>query len=207
MYGVGVLAPRRLRLLASLAVAASATALSATALAAASSPPTYSLKVNDQIFVKGTSIACVIQSSSGTINLVCVDGSLSAPKGGSYAVGIADKAASLNQISANGSSQKVVKLSLQPAVAGSKFPVRSGPAKSFTIPPSPSAALLIGGTHLFCVVQKTGAVNVTCGVSSIADKLQYPTGSYVTVFSPKLVVLAQRVLNGGIKAVVSRNQP
>jgi hypothetical protein len=203
----GVFAPRRLGLIASLAAVAGAAALSASALAAGSSPITYSLKNNDQIFVKGTSIACVIQSSAGTLNLVCVDGSLSAPKGGSFAVGIADKAASLNQISAGGGSQKVVKLSLQPTVAGSKFPVRSGGAKSYTIPSTPSAALLIGGTHIFCVVQKTGVVNVTCGVSSIADKLQFPAGSYVTIISPKVVLLAQKLAHGGVKTVVSRSQP
>jgi len=173
--------------------------------AVASGVSTLFLKVGDQIHVKGSSLACVVQNSSGTINLVCVEGSLSLPKGNSYAIGIADKAASLNRISANGNSQTIVRLVQQPAVSGATFLVRPGSPKSFTV--ALNTAILVGRTHIFCVAQRTDSVtNVTCGLSSIADKLQYPSGSYLTIISARIAALAQK-RPGGVKTLAGKTQP
>lgn len=171
----------------------------------ASGVTTLFLKVGDQIHIKGSSLACVVQNSSGTINLVCVEGSLSLPKGNSYATGIADKAASLNRISANGNSQTIVRLVKQPAISGATFLVRPGAAKSFTV--ALNTAILVGGTHIFCAAQRTdNAINVTCGLSSIAAKLQYPNGSYLTIISGQIAALAQRQ-RGGVKTLAGKTQP
>jgi hypothetical protein len=73
---------------------------------------------------------------------------------------------------------------------------------------APTTAVLVGGTHIFCAVQKTqGVINVTCGVSSLADHLQFPPGSYIVSESPRFALIAKAERGGNFKTVAARAQP
>jgi hypothetical protein len=167
---------------------------------------TLRLRLGDRISVKGTPLACVVQNSRGTVNLACVEGSLRSPVPHSYAVGIADKGADLAAVSASGASAKLVTVVQEPSVRGAAFPSPSRGARAFAI--APTAALLVGGTHIFCAVQTTdGTVNVTCGLSSIAQHLQFPAGTYIVSESTRFALLGKTEPKDKFKTVAARSQP
>lgn len=185
-------------------VGASASAAGPRASSAA--PATVYLRVGDQVYVKGSPVACVVQRSSGTINMVCVKGSPSSPTPGGYGIGIADTGTEVVAVSAN--SAKLVKGVREPAVSGAKFATPAGKARAYTL--APPAALLVGGTHIFCAVEKaSGAlpINVTCGLSSLAAALQYPPGSYITSESGRFALLAQAEPKRAFKTITLKAQP
>lgn len=189
-----------------LACAAAGAGAASAPRATTASVRTLHLRVGDQLHVKGTPLACAVQTSSGTINVVCVEGSLSAPTPGTYAVGIADKAVDLAAVSA--SSAKLLKVVSEPGVPGAKFVVPSGPARSYTV--SPPAAVLVGGTHIFCAVEAATAaapINVTCGLSTLAAGLQFGAGSYITSESSRFALLLKSGPKGGSKTIAAKAQP
>jgi len=189
-----------------LACAAASTGAAGAPRATIASIRTLHLRVGDQLYVKGAPLACVVQKSSGKINVVCVDGSLSSPTPGAYAVGIAEKAVDLAAVSAN--SAKVLKVVPEPGVSGAKFAVPSGPTRSYTV--APPAALLVGGTHIFCAVEAATAadpINVTCGLSTLAAGLQFRAGTYITSESSRFALLLKIGPKGGSKTVAARVQP
>jgi len=181
-------------------------------VAAASSPASgaavkkLSLKVGDHILVKGASLACVVQSSGGILNFACVDGGLASPRPKSFAIGIADRGVDLAEMSPSGGSAKVISGTREPTISGAAFAVPSRQPKTYTVSPS-STALLIGGTHIFCAVQTTkGVINVTCGISTLADHLQFPTGTYIVSESAKFALIGKTV-NGAFKTLAYKTQP
>jgi len=189
-----------------IAVLGGAGASAAGPRASAAKVKTLELKLGDRLKVKGTTLACVVQNSGGVVNLACLDGSLSKPIPHSYAVGIANKGADLAQVSASGGSAKVVTVVQEPTISGGDFVVPAGGPKAYAV--APTTALLIGGTHVFCAVQTTsGTVNVTCGLSSLADKLQFPSGSYTVSESAKFSVLGKVQPHNGFKTVAAKTQP
>jgi hypothetical protein len=198
------------------AVAVVATAalvwVSAIALAAGrgaagtASVRTLQLELGDRIHVKGTRLRCVVQANGGKTNLVCIEGSLTAPVPHSFAVGIADDGADLAAVSASGASAKLLADVQQPTVSGAAFPPPGRAPRAFTL--APTTAVLIGGTHVFCAVQRTqGVVNVTCGVSSLAAHLQFPTGTYIVSESPRFALIAKAEPHQNFKTVAVRSQP
>ena len=191
-------------------IAAGALALAGAAAASSTASTTavtkLSLKVGDHILVKGASLACVVQNSGGILNFACVDGSLSSPRPKSFAIGIADRAVDLAKLSPSGGSANVISGARQPKISGAAFAVPSRGPKTYTVSPS-STALLIGGTHIFCAVQTTkGVINVTCGLSTLADHLQFPTGTYIVSESTKFALIGKTV-NGGFKTLAYKTQP
>jgi hypothetical protein len=183
---------------------AGVSAFAAGPRASSASVGTLNLKLGDQLYVKGARLACVVQKSGVTINFVCVKGTLSSPIAGGYGVGIADKAADLAAVSAN--SAKVVKVVQEPAVAGATFPVPARKPHAYTL--GPTVAVLIGGTHIFCALQKTDRIiNVTCGLSSIAAGLQYPPGTYAISLSARTAILFQKKPKGQVKTIAIKAQP
>ena len=184
---------------------AGASGLAAGPASSASTPTVY-VKLGDQLFVKGAPVACVVQNSGGTINVVCVKGSPSSPTPGGYGVGIADSGADIAAISTH--SAKLVKSVREPAVSGVTFTVRPGKPRSYTL--APPAAVLIGGTHIFCAVERANGtipINVTCGLSSLAAGLQYPQGTYITSESSRFALLGQIGSKGAFKTIAAKAQP
>jgi hypothetical protein len=195
---------------AALSVAAAAgaagAAYAAPAHVAAPRVKTLRLKLGDRIEVKGTPLACVVQDSGGTVNFACVEGSLASPLPHSFAVGIADKGADLAGVTASGSSAKLVTVVHEPSVSGASFAIPARRPRKFVV--TPTTALLIGGTHIFCAVQTTQATrNVTCGLSSFAHHLQFPAGTYVVSESARFALLGKTGPKGAFKTVAARSQP
>jgi hypothetical protein len=198
---------------AGLCAAVVALACAAASAGAASAPQatiasirTLHLRVGDQLHVKGAPLACVVQKSSSKINVVCVEGSLSSPTPGAYAVGIADKAADLASVNAN--SAKVLEVVPEPGVSGAKFAVPSGPTRSYTV--APPAALLVGRTHIFCAVETASAtdpINITCGLSTLAAGLRFRAGTYITSESSRFALLLKIGPRGGSNTIAARVQP
>jgi len=196
-------------LVASAALAgAGATAANAGPHARSATVSTLTLRLGDQLHVTGTPLWCLVQKSNGIINFACFDGSLASPKPDSYALGIADKAADLGQVSASGQNAKVLTVVQEPSVSGPTFTAPS--RKAHLINAAPTTVLVIGGTHVFCVVQKSqGVVNVTCALSTSAGKLLAPIGSYSVEESTTFAVIG-KVLpksKGGFKTVAAETQP
>ena len=161
------------------------------------------MKPGDQLYVKGTPLVCAVENNGGTINIVCAIGSLSSPTAHSYGAGIADSGVRLAAVEPNGS--KILASINEPRVSGATFAVRPGNARAFTV--APPAAVLIGGTHIFCAVDTAAGVNVTCGLSSLAAGLQYPVGSYVMSVSPRFALLGQAEPKGAFKTITFKSQP
>ncbi len=92
----------------------------------------------------------------------------------------------------------------QPNVSGAVFatPNRKHGRRS-SGPCTPPTAILVGSTHIFCAadVASGAGLNVTCGLSTLANHLSYPAGTYVTSFSDKFVLLGQAKGNGGLKTL------
>jgi hypothetical protein len=203
----------RVRSVAAAALAGTAAIAGMNAGAAAAGPAikaakisTLRLRLGDQVHVAGSSISCVVQKSGTIVNFTCVLGSLSSPHAHSYAVGIADRATDLARVSAGGGSVKIVTVVAEPAISGSAFPSPSRRPKAFTV--APTTAILVGGTHVFCAVQSTsGTINVTCGLSSFEDKLEFPVGTYSVAESGKFALLAKVQRTHDFKPVSVRAQP
>jgi len=185
-------------------VVASASAAGPRASSASLSP--LYLKRGDQVYVKGAPVSCVVQNSSGTINVVCVKGSPASPTPGGYGIGIADTGAEIVAVATQ--SAKLVKGVREPAVSGAKFAVPPRKPRAYTL--APPAALLIGGTHIFCALEKASGgipANVTCGLSSLAAGLQYPAGTYITSESSRFALLAAAQPKGAFKTIALKTQP
>jgi hypothetical protein len=181
-------------------------ASAAPARFAAEKLATLRLRLGDRIYVRGSTIACVVQSSRGRINFACVLGSLAAPEARSYAVGIADRGADLAAISAEGGSAKLVTVVGEPTVSGIPFPSPARRPHSYTV--APTTAVLVGGTHIFCAVQSTqGTINVTCGLSSFAARLQFPAGTYTVSESGRFALLGKVGPKSAFKTVAVKAQP
>jgi len=161
------------------------------------------MKPGDQLYVKGTPLVCAVENNRGTINIVCAIGSLSSPTPHSYGAGIADSGVRLAAVEPNGS--KVLRSINEPRVSGATFAVRPGKAQAYTV--APPAAVLIGGTHIFCAVDTAAGVNVTCGLSSLAAGLQYPVGSYIMSVSPRFALLGQAEPKAAFKTITFKSQP
>jgi hypothetical protein len=167
---------------------------------------TLGVELGDRFHVKGTRLRCVVQTNGGTVNLVCIEGGLTAPVPHSFAVGIADRGADLASVSASGNSAKLVVAVKQPTVPGAAFPMPARGRRALTV--APTTAVLVGGTHIFCAVQRTqGLTNVTCGVSSFADGLQFPRGSYIVSESERFALMAKAERGKRFKTVAARTQP
>src|SRR5579871_4674462 len=178
------------RVIRALTLAAALVATAGVASAGAGAVPasirTYDLKLGDIVVVKGAPIQCVVQRNRGVLNLTCVKGTLASPVRHSYAVGIADRAADLATITAG--AARLDTLVSEPALHGPLFAVRPGSPRRFTI--APVAALLVGGTHIFCAIDRaTGSINVTCGLSTLALRLQFPPGSFITSISSAFALI------------------
>jgi hypothetical protein len=165
---------------------------------------TYHLRLGDTVSLKGTTIECVVQKQNGIINFACLKGGLSSPMQGSYAVGIADKGVDIAQVS--GDSAKLLKVVAEPAVGGAAFPTPTRSSQHFDI--APTAGLLIGGTHVFCAVEfAVGVRNVTCGLSSLALRLQFPAGSLIASESETFALLGKSEAHGQFQNVSLKTQP
>ena len=82
----------------------------------------------------------------------------------------------------------------------------TGKVQSYTL--AAPTAVLVGGTHIFCAVERAaGTINVTCGLSSLAAHLQYPVGSYITSESSRFALMGQVEPKGAFKTVAARAQP
>ena len=179
-----------------------------TAAASASKPAVRELHLmlGDRIRVTGTPLACVVQNSGGTVNFACVEGSLHTPIPHSYAVGIADKGADLAAVSGSGASAKLVTVVREPVVRGATFAIPTRAARTFKV--VTTTAILIGGTHIFCAVQRTdGTVNVTCGLSSLAQHLQFPPGTYIVSESTRFALLGKTEAKDNFKTVAVKSRP
>jgi hypothetical protein len=165
-----------------------------------------SMKPGDQLYVKGTPLVCAVQNNGGTIDIVCAIGSLSSSTPHSYGAGIANSGVRLAAVEPNGS--KLLRSINEPRVSGATFAVRPGKPRSYIV--APPAAVLIGGTHIFCAVEKANGsipVNVTCGLSSLAAGLQYPVGSYIMSVSSRFALLGQAEPKAAFKTITFKSQP
>jgi hypothetical protein len=178
-------------------------ALATDVQASSQSITKVSMKPGDQLRVKGSPIVCAVQNNGGTLNIVCAIGSLSSPTLHSYGAGIADSGVRLAQVEPNGS--KLVKSINEPRVSGATFAVRPGKAQAYTV--APPAAVLIGGTHIFCAVDTAAGLNITCGLSSLAAGLQYPVGSYIMSVSSRFALLGQAEPKAAFKTITFKSQP
>ncbi len=93
-------------------------------------------------------------------------------------------------------------------MSGAPFAVRPGKPHSYTL--APPAAVLIGGTHIFCALEKANGtipINVTCGLSSLAAGLQYPSGTYIASESSRFALLGRAGPKGSFHTLAFKAQP
>jgi len=188
------------------ALAGAAGALADGHRAHAAKVRTVRVRLGDHLVVAGSPLQCIVQRSSGTVNLTCAYGTLSSPVLHSYAVAIADRGADIAQLTRGGASAKLITIVQEPRLSGAPFTSPTRAPRVLTV--APTTAVLVGGTHIFCAVQRTGGtVNVTCGLSTLARRLQFPTGSYTVSESAKFALLGKVAPHNGFKTVSARQQP
>jgi hypothetical protein len=116
-------------------------------------------------------------------------------------VGIADSGVRLAAVQ----PAQLLKAVAEPAVPGAKFAVRSGKPHAYTL--APPAAVLFGGTHIFCAVNSAGGTNITCGLSSLAAHLQYPVHTYTIELSTRFAIVGEVEPKGAFKTITTKPQP
>ncbi len=189
-------------------VCAGATASQAVVSAGAASPHVLYVKPGDAFVVKGTTLTCQVFNSK-PVAVQCINSSTPKalkPAFGSYGIGVDAAVAAIFRVEPRSAPIEV--RYHQPNVSGAVFatPNRKHAIKWTVTPPT---AILVGSTHIFCAadVASGAGLNVTCGLSTLANHLSYPAGTYVTSFSDKFVLLGQAKGNGGLKTLAFKKQP
>lgn len=190
-------------------VCAGAMAPAAIAPASAASPHILYIRPGDGFIVKGTTLTCQVFTSQ-PIALQCANSATTkslVPDYGSYGIGVDADAAAIFRVEPHNAP---VELRYpEPSVSGAMFATpTSKKGTDWTV--TPPTGILVAGTHIFCAadVAAVAGLNVTCGLSTVADQLQYPAGSYVVSFSDKFVLLGKaKAGGGGLTTLAYKAQP
>ena len=161
----------------------------------------YRLGAGDQFSVKGTSLHCAI-SASTPITIVCGLGAAS-PKPGSYAFAVADSTLLVLKASAAGAPVEV-KNEPEPHGSGPLFPGSSAAAHTVTV--GLNAVITVGGTHVFCAVERqSGQTFVTCGPATA--NASFFVKSYVGAVSPSTLYVIQKLDQKRTRTVITKREP
>lgn len=183
-----------------LVIAAVAVVAAGTASGAAASK-LYRLGAGDQFSVAGTSLHCAI-SAATPITIVCGVGT-SSPEPGSYAFAVADSTLLVLKASSSGAPVQVER-EAEPHGSGSTFPVPSSHNRTISV--GVNAVITVGGTHVFCAVERqTGQTFVTCGPATA--NASFFVKSYVGAVSTKNFYVIQKLDQQRTRTVLSKREP
>ena len=191
--------------------------LAAATAAGAAQPPSsraattthstvYVVPVGETIVLKGTSIVCHVETSGGEPDLLCVKGTLAQPVNNSARWEISDATAKL--WTAGTDTVSISSTHAEPAVSGATFVAVSRAPTTDLV--STALDFAVGSTHILCRTATAGkphpGFGIECGVSSVAQSLQFAKNSYVLFGNDSAAQLAQ-VEPGGLLADATVDQP
>lgn len=199
MTAAGTRTARRAALL--LAAASVAVGTSVGAASGAAAAKLYRLGPGAQFSVGGTSLHCAISASSPT-TIVCGLGTGS-PRPGSYAFAVADSTLLVLKASAAGAPVQV-KREPEPRGTGPLFTAKPSAAGSITV--GLNSVVTVGGTHIFCAVERQGGQTfVTCGPATASGS--FFAKSYVGAVSPRTLYVIQKLDQARTRTVLTQREP
>ncbi len=160
------------------------------------------LGAGDRLTVKGTSLHCAV-SAKPPATIVCGEGSAQSPRAGSYAFAVADTA--LLVLKATSSSTPTqVRREPEPHGPGATYP--GPPAGGRSLSASVGTIATVGGTHIFCAVERLqGTTYVTCGPAN-GSAIFFPK-SYVGAVSEQDLFVIRKLDQKRTKTVFRHRQP
>jgi hypothetical protein len=155
-----------------------------------------------QMTVAGTKLHCAVSAGGGPTTIVCGAGSVQSPRPGSYSFAVANTALLVLKASQS-STPSQVKREPEPPGSGGTYP---GPATGGTFRASVGTVATVGGTHIFCEVERLqGKTYVTCGPAD--GSAQFFVKSYVGSVSEQDIFVVRKLDQKRTKTVFEHKQP
>jgi hypothetical protein len=178
-----------------------AAGLGAGSAGGAASSKLYRLGAGDQFSIKGTALHCAI-SASMPVTTVCGLGTAS-PRPGTYAFAVADSALLVLKASSAGTPVEV-KREPEPRGSGPTFPGVSAAGHTITV--GLNAVVTVGGTHVFCAVERQGGQTfVTCGPATASAS--FFVKSYVGAVSAHTLYVIQKLDQKRTRTALTEHEP